>query len=376
MTTTKQTISKYCSKAGVELEGGWTRFKSLRNTGASSVANPTTGCDHECSEDCMEHNCEHDCRFDEDCYTQDCQHNCEDECEELESGGYDCSHNCDFAYARSMRNSDCWYEDCQHNCGEDCYSDCNHDCEDEECQILENTTPEDRNTPLKYQLNRFNHYKTDASLSGFSGCNVMGEVVSPPCSNLRDLAEFIQAYYPDKVNTTSGLHIHVSLESDEDYTLLMQPSFYSYFRTHVEAWAKANKIKSARFWNRFNNQNYYCARNDRKRSESEETLTEAEMLINHQRQRNGSADRYRHLNFCKGKHGTLEVRLFNGLNNPREIFKSVLCVLECIDTYLEIVHTASAKLAKKIKNSIKTEYRVSSGNTTVTVTPADLVVAQ
>lgn len=142
-----------------------------------------------------------------------------------------------------------------------------------------------------------NWWHHDGSVSVPSGEN--GEIASPAFDNLDLLAQFISKYYPKEVNKTCGFHIHISLNSNLDYSRLMTKRFHRYFLKMWESWGKRCNIQNKQFWERLREESpeakQYCKR------KFEDPFRQA-----YQEER---SSRYHQLNFCWKKHGTMENRM-------------------------------------------------------------------
>lgn len=143
--------------------------------------------------------------------------------------------------------------------------------------------------------------KHDGSVTGLSAV-CRGEVASHVLKTLPDAERWLRDNYPQEVNSSCGFHIHVGL-APLHYMRLMCEEYNSKFLIAMED-----------FWNRYrgqpgfdlfrqrlDGQNQYCQKIFR----PEQQLWRSE----HYGDR-GSTPRYSQLNFCFGRHGTLECRLF------------------------------------------------------------------
>lgn len=153
-------------------------------------------------------------------------------------------------------------------------------------------------------------------------CGVVhtGEVRSRPYKSWHIL-KWMDENYPEYVNDTCGMHIHISLKSKKSYILLMEPKFYATFLREVERFAEANIPKDHYFWKRFAGAEKYCQRKfspnqqigDKRKVESRRT----------------------HLNYCYALHGTLENRLFPMFGEFALAAKCLKWYSKFVETYLE-----------------------------------------
>lgn len=138
------------------------------------------------------------------------------------------------------------------------------------------------------------------------------------------------AIYPDFVNASCGMHVHVSF-SLGDTTLLASDAFHRYFLQRWYAWGHALNIKGE-FLKRLNGGNDYCKRSDVPASRNIYDAT------NH--------DRYRQLNFSAYReHATVECRLLPMFRDARI---GVLAVENLIGIYEDFLiggHAAAEVLS-------------------------------
>jgi len=147
---------------------------------------------------------------------------------------------------------------------------------------------------LTAKARRFGASHTGDGSVRVPGCSFNSEVATKPYKNLGSLLKCIDALYPDGVNQTCGMHVHVSFP-EHVYSKLMSEHFYFYFLLRWEAWGKRLNIRNSNFWSRLRGENSYCAR----KFVPEKQVAAA----------GKSGDRYAHLNYCYSHLGTIECRL-------------------------------------------------------------------
>jgi len=147
-----------------------------------------------------------------------------------------------------------------------------------------------------------------------------GEICSPPLS-LPKVQAWMRENYPSFTNSTCGLHIHISLKRNLDYSRLMSPNFYTYFLHHIEKWAEGYILKSSPFWNRLRGANSYCRR---------EFKADEQVLLTHK-----ESPRYTHLNYCFSLHHTLECRLFPTFKQVEVACHAVRAFVDIVEAWLE-----------------------------------------
>lgn len=161
--------------------------------------------------------------------------------------------------------------------------------------------------------------KADKSLRRLSSPYI-GEVASPPMEDLSSVLRWIDKFYPQEVNSSCGLHIHISLDN-LNYSRLMEYEFYSYFRENIQLWSrKAVRPSDLNFWNRLNGANYYCRDGFRP--------------LEQVRERSKTPARYTALNYCYALHGTLECRLFPMFRDIETAKSAVRAFIDIVESYL------------------------------------------
>jgi len=219
--------------------------------------------------DCENHyeNCE--CIIDKTCEKLSCVKNdrC-NECIESFQENQILSHNC------RMMNND--YNNCTMEC--DCECSCECDCESN---------------------------------------NEVGEVASNKLK-VNEVKDFILDNYPNEVNSSCGLHIHLSFKNGKkDYNIISSEKFYNYFLSEIENWALNRNInQGSRFWKRLKGCQY------------------AKREFNADIQIKEGSDRYTHINYCYSKRKTVEIRLGTMFDNKDISVEYVHKVIEIFNDYL------------------------------------------
>lgn len=143
--------------------------------------------------------------------------------------------------------------------------------------------------------------KHDGSVQGLHSA-FRGEVASRPLKSIADAEQWLRDYYPQEVNNTCGFHVHVGIQPLH-YMRLMCDEFNSKFLSSMEDFW--NRYRGSAgfdlFRSRLDGQNAYCQKIFR----PEQQLFRMEAYGDR-----GVQPRYSQLNFCFGRHGTLECRLF------------------------------------------------------------------
>ena len=147
--------------------------------------------------------------------------------------------------------------------------------------------------------------------------NEVGEVASNKLK-VNKVKDFILDNYPNEVNSSCGLHIHLSFKNGKkDYNVISSEKFYNYFLFEIENWALNRKInEGSRFWKRLKGCQY------------------AKREFNADIQIKEGSDRYTHINYCYSKHKTVEIRLGTMFDNKEISVEYVHKVIQIFNDYL------------------------------------------
>lgn len=160
----------------------------------------------------------------------------------------------------------------------------------------------------------------------------VGETASPAL-DIKEIRNWIDDNYPDIVNETCGLHVHISVSNSADYEKLMSTDFEKFFNSKMLDFGSKMKYPDDHpFWDRLSGSNPFCARDFQ--PEKQATRTDKR------------GPRYSQLNYCYGLHGTLECRLFHGSNNPIEIYECVMTFVSLVEEYLNLPDVCNRKFTK------------------------------
>jgi len=271
----------------------------------------------------------------EDVYNEDCNGDCMDNCE--------CSSYCEC--------EDCIYcEHCEHQYSEckcdECLvcSDCSNHFESCECNIESVCKKEsciDNNVcdecmenfqelqNLDYDCsecsNSYNNCIMECSCDCSCECecenNLVGEVSSHKLK-INEVENWILVNYPNEVNSSTGLHCHLSFKNDkQDYSIIATEKFYNHFIQELKLWSKERKInQDSRFLKRLNGVEY-----------AKRTFLADDQI-------NGNNERYTQINYCYHKfNGTVEIRVGNMFNDKTISVEYVQRVIKIFNEYLSRV---------------------------------------
>lgn len=187
--------------------------------------------------------------------------------------------------------------------------------------------------------------KHDGSVRGIDGNYQVGEVCSVPLEDFSAAEKWLKENYPQHVNESCGLHVHVSLPPLH-YMRLMDPGFERVFLEAMEDfWSKYRSEPAFdQFRSRLDGQNQYC----QKAFRPEEQIFRREMYGD----RTGAHahPRYSQLNYCWGRHGTMECRLFPCFPQVNHAVEAVRSFTDAINNFL-----ATCQPEKPIVISVEAE---------------------
>lgn len=168
------------------------------------------------------------------------------------------------------------------------------------------------NDPLEFALDHDGSVNVDATHNG--------EVPSPPLRP-KEIPKWMLEHYPDAVNQTCGMHVHVSVNHQWHYARLMEKDFLQHIKESLKTWGKALAIrKNHPFWSRLNGENQYCR---------DEFHPEAQ--IQH---RDKGGERYTMLNYTWNRYRTVECRVLPGFAAPEIGISAVYAVVDAFESYL------------------------------------------
>lgn len=171
------------------------------------------------------------------------------------------------------------------------------------------------------------HLKRDGSVVFSSPMpTYVGEVASPPIATSTEATSWLRNNYPQHVNNTCGFHVHVCLPPLH-YSRLMDENFNNKFLGDMELfWSKYRGQPGFELFRyRLEGQNRYCQKVFRPEQQLWQTAAYGDL---------GSTPRYSQLNYCFGRHGTLECRLFPCFPSVEHSIEGMLAFVGSINSFL------------------------------------------
>lgn len=129
----------------------------------------------------------------------------------------------------------------------------------------------------------------------------IGELPSKPMT-VKDMPLWVRENYPEFVNQTCGLHIHMSFRLPYHYMLLMRGDFQDVVVDYVRRWAEKKDLEPTHpIWPRLRGESTYCQL---------KYLGDAQAALGRKHyERDAPVHRYTAINYSWGTHGTIECRL-------------------------------------------------------------------
>ena len=163
----------------------------------------------------------------------------------------------------------------------------------------------------------------DGSVNDF-GCEFSGELPSPAFPYWGSLQRWIQDHYPDFVDNSCGLHVHISLKNQGNYPRLMDDAFTNWAQRYLgHFWQKTRGLsltEHSRLRHRLAGGNTYA--------QTEVRSLEQRSLLRK------TSIRYTHWNFCYALHGTVECRILPMFATPDTALLGIASVIRCVNAWL------------------------------------------
>lgn len=168
----------------------------------------------------------------------------------------------------------------------------------------------------------------------------MGEIPSPPMPT-EQVEVWMRRYYPQAVNETCGMHVHMSFENALHYQRLMVPAYQDTVLKYITEWAKEEKLPSSHgLWPRLRGESRYC---QHRFWADHQVRTTAK---DHDQSREGH--RYTVINYCYRMTGTVECRLLPMMENTDRGIRAVTRLLDITNAFLARGKHREAKLLASV----------------------------
>lgn len=166
--------------------------------------------------------------------------------------------------------------------------------------------------PVDFQLEHDGSVRVDADRSG--------EIPSPPLAP-RAIPAWMREHYPDAVNASCGMHVHVSVKHQWHYARLMDREFLDFMKEALTAWGTRLAIRQDHpFWSRLRGENQYCTPEHH-----------PELQIQH---KDKGGERYTMLNYVWGRYRTVECRVLPAFAACEIGISAVYAVVDAFEAFL------------------------------------------
>lgn len=168
----------------------------------------------------------------------------------------------------------------------------------------------------------------------------VGEIPSPPMAP-SELGVWMRRYYPQSVNETCGMHVHMSFENALHYQRLMVPSYQATIVKYVNEWAKGEGFRKEHcLWPRLQGQSTYCQH----KFWPDHQIKTRGKDFNHERE----GHRYTVINYCYGTTGTIECRLLPMMADAEQGIRAIQRILDITNAFLARGKEREARLTSKV----------------------------
>ena len=157
------------------------------------------------------------------------------------------------------------------------------------------------------------------------------------------LPRFIKKYYPDHVNFTCGLHVHMSFENIKHYYWLMAQEFQVTMVSYLVKWATKEGFPDDHYiWKRLSGKVKFCQQrfmpDDQYQIKRKDYLPEA--MVN----------RYTAVNYC-GRLNTIEVRVLPMMDTAEQAIRGVREIIDITNASLLLLGEKEKPVVGKLEMS-------------------------
>ena len=143
------------------------------------------------------------------------------------------------------------------------------------------------------------------------------------------LSKFMKKYYPQKVDKTCGMHVHMSFESVWHYALLMTPEYQDTIIEYLGRWAKKEGFpETHHIFERLSGKSVFCQKKFWPDLQVQYTKKD------HDQQRQGH--RYTIIHYC-GRQMTVEVRVLPMMETVEQAIRAVRHVVDITNACLVVL---------------------------------------
>lgn len=154
------------------------------------------------------------------------------------------------------------------------------------------------------------------------------------------MPKFMKKYYPTLVDSSCGMHVHMSFESLRHYAWLMVPEFQETMIHYLTEWAKDEGFgPKHHIWGRLEGKSEFCQKKFWPDKQA------AMKRKDHDRRRDGH--RYTQVHYC-GRYNTIEIRVLPMMVEAEQAIRAVQRVFDVTNAALFLLRDKQDKVKGKI----------------------------
>lgn len=159
----------------------------------------------------------------------------------------------------------------------------------------------------------------------------IGELRTKPLKPQALLAA-VPVFYPEHVNSTCGLHLHMSFRSAASYAALCDDEFWPGLKAELKEWGTRYGVKNANFWSRLDGGNTYC-------NNDTDAVARSRMTVDTRR----ASSRYAPVNYCWSMHKTVEVRVLPMFKQSETAVAALATVMNFTEKWVHNIRVVQKK---------------------------------
>lgn len=137
----------------------------------------------------------------------------------------------------------------------------------------------------------------------------------------------LKKYYPQKIDKSCGMHVHLGFESMIHYSYLMEPEYQATVLEYLARWARGEGLSATHpIWNRLAGGDMYC--------QPKFWPDEQVRNIRKDYDKTRVGHRYTILNYAYGRYKTIECRVLPMMETPEQAFKVIKVLLDITNASL------------------------------------------
>jgi hypothetical protein len=152
----------------------------------------------------------------------------------------------------------------------------------------------------------------------------------------------LKKYYPNLVDKTCGMHVHMSFETLFQYVLLADsPAYQETVLEYFRRWAEKEAFPKTHYiWERLDGKNIFCQKKFWPREQMQTTRKDYDKV------RHGH--RYTIIHYCFERHRTLECRVLPMMPDHVQAFSAIKLLFDVTNAYLLQADKAKVKEFGKV----------------------------